>query len=106
MNYKEIEEIKKEFYLINSLQKKAVFECYSDSTFTYHLYEENGSFHEISIINEDAVFMKEEKIVDLLDLRNTFYLSHRYYAKLDKMAKDSHELISTKYFRKIDYSEN
>lgn len=106
MNYTEIEEIKKEFYLLGSLHKTAVLECVIDNIFTYHLYDEDGSFHEISIINEHATFMKEEKIVDLLDMKNTFYLSHRYFVKLDKRSKEPFELMSTKQFRKVDYLDS
>ncbi|MBU0941730.1 MAG: hypothetical protein KKD36_09900 [Bacteroidetes bacterium] len=106
MNYKEIEEIKKEFYLINSLQKKCFFECFMDKIFTYYLYEDNGSFHEISIINEHATFMKEERIIDLLELKGTFYLSHRYFAKLDKLAPIPFELICQKEFKLGDYLDD
>lgn len=95
MKYKELEVIKKEFFLIGLLQKKAKFECYSDKIFSYYIYDDS-CMHEISIINERATFSKKEKVVDLLDLDNTFYLCHSVYAK------DNEGLISRMEFRAVD----
>ena len=106
MNYKEIEEIKKEFYLNGCLQKEAEFECYADDIATYHLYEESGSFHEIQIINRNVIFFKKEKVIDLLEGKNPFYISHRVFAKLDDLSKEPFEQVGkTKTFRIVDHNK-
>jgi hypothetical protein len=111
MNYKEIEEIKKEMYLSGNLQREAVFQCYSENIFTYHLYDnddENDAFWELSIINTDADFFDKEKVCDLLDLQNTQYLSVRYYFVRDKLKGGGYELFegSLKVFKLADYVED
>jgi hypothetical protein len=110
MNYKEIEQIKKEMFLNGNLQKEASFECYSDGIFTYHIYDNddvNDSFWEICIINESADFFDKEKVCDLLDLDNTAFLRVRYFGKLDKIV-GGHELFkeSVVTFRLSDYIED
>jgi len=100
-----IEEIKKEFYLIDALQKEGELEVFSDGIATYHLYEEDGSFHELCIINENASFFKKMKVIELLNLENTFYLSHKVFCKLDPIAKYEFELIGEKTFRIVDTDE-
>ena len=80
MEYKEIEEMKKEFESIGHINSKAKFECHADGLFSYYLETEKGT-HEISIINEQATFMKKEKIIDLLSLEGNFFISHTIYAE-------------------------
>jgi hypothetical protein len=110
MNYKEIEEIKKEMFLNGNLQREARFECYCDEIFTYHLYDnndENDGFWEFCIINKEADFFDKEKVCDLLDLQHTQFFSTRYFGKLDKIV-GGHELFkeSCKTFRLSDYIED
>lgn len=106
MKHKIIEEIKKEFFLIDALQKEAQFECYSDGVATYHLYDECGGFHELCIINENVTFFNKEKVCELLDFENSFYISHRYFAKLDPISKKTFEQLGeTKTFRLVDTDE-
>lgn len=95
MKHKELEEIKKEFFLIGLLQKEAEFECYADKLFSYYIYDDS-CMHEISIINETSIFTKKEKVVDLLDLENTFYLCHSIYSS------ESSDRIYRKEFRMVD----
>ena len=105
MKNKQIEEIKKELFYQDALQKQAQFACYSDGIATYHIYDEDedGSFHELCIINEHVTFFNKEKACDLLDFKNSFYISHRYFCKLDPLSKDSFEQIGeTKTFRSND----
>ncbi len=93
-----IEKIKKEFFLIDSLQNKAEFQVYSDSILTYHL-NLDGGFYEICVIDKDSDFFSKEKIVDLLDTKNLSYLSCRYFTKLDSGA---HEQIG----ETLEYMDN
>lgn len=88
-----IEEIKKEFYLIDALHSKAKFRCFADGIMCFQLKDE-GTLHEINIINDDAIFFNKMKIVELLKLQNTFYLSHSIYLNGD--------LFTTKTYHQID----
>lgn len=101
METKTIKEIKKEFYLINALQKKAKLKCYSENIATYEL-KDNDTTHELCIINTEASFFRNEKIVDLLDLKNTSYISHRIFCNQTK------EVLSSVFYRQeiIDESLN
>lgn len=101
MESKTISEIKKEFYLINALQKKAKLKCFSESIATYDLKLDNST-HEICIINTEACFFRNEKIVDLLDLKNTSYFRHRIFCN------DTKFCIKTVCFKqdRIDESLN
>ena len=78
MKYKEIEEIKKDFFFIGLLQHEAEFVCFNDGIFSYYIYDDSFT-HEISIINNNVTFMKKERVVDLLDLKNTIFLEHTIY---------------------------
>lgn len=80
MKYKEIEKIKEHFISIGHIDSKAKFECYADDLFSYYLDTDEES-HEICIINKNATFMRKEKIIDLLSLEGTFFMSHTIYAK-------------------------
>lgn len=80
MKYKEIEQIKEEFISIGHINTEADFECYADGLFSYYLETEKGT-HELSIINKHATFMAKEKIIDLLSLEGTFFISHTLYSE-------------------------
>lgn len=96
MEYKELKEIKTEFKLIGLLEKKAKFKCFADNIFSYYL-KDGECMHEISIINERATFKSKEKIIDLLELKQTFYLCHSVYLH--------NERISRKKFRLVDQED-
>lgn len=78
MKYKELEYIKKELEAINYLHKEVDFECYTDGMFSFG-FEYERRYHELSVINENATFMKKEKPIDLLELEGTFYFSYNIY---------------------------
>jgi hypothetical protein len=93
-----LEKIKKEFYLMDLLHKKAKFENYvtNDSTACYSIKDET-TLHEINIICDEAMYFKKMKVIDILHLKNICFLSHGIYCRGTK------ELIhSEKYAPLLD----
>jgi hypothetical protein len=103
----EIIDIKLEFHRTDLLYKKANFVCFSDGVFTYEKKFKDGSFWEIQVISEDTTFMKSEVINDLIENKNLFFLSCRFFSKnINSEAlkhENKYEVFGSKTFRIVDY---
>ena len=78
-----IQEIINEFEIIGAIDKEAEFVCYVDNIFVYEIIDDFVK-HEIQVINEDAIFMRNEKVRHLLELNNSFFISHRAFDMKDE----------------------
>ena len=76
---KEYAKIKTELELINILDKKAHFECYSDSVFGFgYTQEDNVTYHEFCFICENDI-LNEMLISEILELKRIVYFCHNIY---------------------------
>ena len=103
----EIIEIKLEFHRTDLLYKKANFSCFSDGIFTYEKKFKDGSFWEIQVISEDTTFMKSEVINDLIESKNLFFLSCRFFSKnitCEALKQENkYDMLGSKTFSIVDY---
>lgn len=103
MKHPIIEEIKQEFYRLGLLQKKANFSCYIDNMFTYEIKDKDDTcFHEISFIKEHATLMNKEKVVDLLEQENIFYLRHCCFGPSGSFDEPGLKRLCYKEYRYVD----
>ena len=71
--------------IINEFKKRnlyndfAEFQCFDDGMATYHIYGRSGDFHELNIINSDVTFFRNEKVSELLNFEDRFYMSYRMF---------------------------
>ena len=89
----ELKELKKELYLLDLLQEKANFSCYSDDEFTYYIKEENGLIHEFNLCGFNLIMFANMKVCDLIDLKNLHFFHYKKYLKIG-----NNELNITKEF--------
>jgi hypothetical protein len=66
-----------ELNTINILDEVAIFKCYSDNIFTYHLIV-NETLHEFNIISESDYFMSMP-ISDLINEKSISFFEHAIY---------------------------
>ena len=104
IKYKQIDKILEEFEVDGIFHTKLKFSVSHDSEFTYTHYLKDGSFHEISIINEDMSFFSEMTISELLE-ETPFYVNHRFFMKLDPIAKEEYLCDDLFTFRIVDQPE-
>tara|TARA_R110002049_G_C9175744_1_gene562601 strand:- start:2073 stop:2387 length:315 start_codon:yes stop_codon:yes gene_type:complete len=102
MLHKEMKRVLAEFETLGLLNKKMKFKCFDEGMATYHIKEKSGGFHEISIINDDITFFRNEKLTGLLQ-KTPFFFNHRYFYKLDPMSKEGFHCENVFMFKIGDY---
>jgi hypothetical protein len=102
-----LKKIINEFEYNGLLKEKLIFECYSaddDKMACYCYYLEDGSFHEIRIINENICYFREMTIKQLF-AKKPFYVNHRFFTKLDPIAEQEFQCENLITFRIVDTKE-
>ncbi len=99
MKFKELEKIKNEFKQNGNDNTKLTFQCFGDGMATYHLILDDGSFHEICVIN-DTTFFPAMTIYELLEKQPT-YVSHRFFT----LKIREHLCENLSIFKLADYLE-
>jgi hypothetical protein len=74
-----IEKVKTEMILSKVYYKKAKFQCFTDSEFTYG-YSTHSVFYEFTFICDDTLLDKMT-IKDLLELKNVEFFQNRIFCK-------------------------
>ncbi len=72
-----LQEVEKEFRLVGIYYKKAKFNCYSDSLFSYSVKHDNTLF-EINFISDDTLLDKMT-CKELLELKRIKYISVKIF---------------------------
>ena len=105
MKAKEIEDIKKYLYLCGDLHNKAYFRCFSEGLAIFHI-EKTDTFIEIAFIVAEPEFLSEERLVDILDLKDLLYLSHAEYSKDEELIYTSVDYFNSNYKPNFDDEED
>lgn len=92
----ELEQIKKVLFESDVLFSEFEFDCFAENVITY-VFNDGVNIHEINIVNEDKMFMKKEKAIDLCENEGLTFLQHNIFAETNE---DEKIHLTSKTFRK------